>query len=50
VWRRPFQVRISVVSARNAMFRGDRMVRSGEALSPDISGGMKCFAFTPEPC
>src|SRR5215471_18693460 len=47
---RPFQSRISVVSARNARFPEQRMVRSDAALSPDILGGLKCFAFTPGRC
>jgi hypothetical protein len=28
----------------------ERMARSCEALSPDIPGGLQCFAFTPERC
>jgi len=31
-------------------FPEQRMVRSGAALSPDIFGGLKCFAFTPGRC
>ena len=43
------QVRISVVATRNAIFPGTDGAQC-EALSPDIPGGLQCFAFTPERC